>query len=150
MIGKFAADAGHGVMLSSYVVEHHIGSATLSQNIAHRLRWGRSTRRSRPAGYIGQLFTMPLPLALLLCAVSPVWWPLLPLTFLLRGAAAYAVSARALHARINWMLLPLEDVIGFFFWIAGFFGNTISWRGRSYRLYADGRFELSPSSPPGS
>ena len=71
VIGKFAAEAGHGVILSSYVIEHHIGDATLKENISHRLRWNRSTRRSRPAGYVGQLFTMPLPLALLVCAVSP-------------------------------------------------------------------------------
>src|SRR6201993_196231 len=69
VMGKFAANAGHGVILSSYVIEHHIGDATLSQNLAHRLRWARSTRRSRPAGYIGQLFTMPFPLALLVCAL---------------------------------------------------------------------------------
>jgi ceramide glucosyltransferase len=150
VMGKFAAEAGHGVILSSYVVEHHIGSATLRQNIAHRLRWARSTRRSRPAGYIGQLFTMPLPLALLLCAVSPACWPLLPLTFVLRALAAYVVSARVLQARIDWLLLPVEDVIGFFFWIVGFFGNNISWRGHNYRLYADGRFELIPSPPPGN
>lgn len=144
VIGKFAAEAGHGVILSSYVIEHHIGSATLSQNVAHRLRWGRSTRRSRPAGYVGQLFTMPLPLALLVCAFSPSWWPVLPVALVVRALAAYAVSARVLSARLNWFLLPIEDAIGFLFWLAGFFGNTISWRGRRYRLFADGRFELVP------
>jgi ceramide glucosyltransferase len=82
----------------------------------------------------------------LVCVVNPLWWPMLLVTLTLRFAAAYVVSARALRARINWLLLPIEDVIGFFFWIAGFFGNTISWRGREYRLYADGRFELIPSS----
>ncbi len=146
VMGKFAADVGHGVILSSYVVEHHIGTATLRQNMAHRLRWMRSTRRSRPAGYIGQLFTMPLPLALLVCLVSPAWWPVLPLALLARAAAAYTVSARVLRARINWLLLPVEDLIGFFFWICGFFGNTISWRGRRYRLHSDGRFAPIPSS----
>jgi ceramide glucosyltransferase len=146
VMGKFAADAGHGVILSSYVVEHHIGSATLRQNIAHRLRWMRSTRRSRPAGYIGQLFTMPLPLALLVCLVSPAWWPVLPVALLTRAVATYTVSARVLRGRINWLLLPVEDLISFFFWICGFFGNTISWRGRRYRLHSDGRFAPIPSS----
>ena len=142
VLGKFAAETGHGVILSSYVVEHHIGSSTLRQNIEHRGRWSRSTRRSRPAGYIGQMFTMPLPLAVMVCAVSPSWWPVLPVALLVRAAAAYTVSVRVLRARINWFLLPLEDLMGFFFWVAGFFGNTIFWRGHRYRLFSDGRFEL--------
>jgi len=147
VMGKFAAEAGHGVILSSYVIEHHIGSADLSQSIAHRLRWARSTRRSRPWGYLGQLFTMPLPLALLVCAANPAWWPVLPATILLRALAAYVVSARVLRAHINWFLLPIEDLTGFCFWLAGFFGNTIVWRGRRYRLHSDGRFELvAPSA----
>ena len=145
VMGKFAAEAGHGVILSTYVVEHHIGSASFQQNAAHRLRWGRSTRRSRPAGYVGQLFTMPLPLAVLTCLAKPAWWPLLPATFLVRGLAAYVVSNRVLHSRINFLLLPIEDLMTFCFWIAGFFGNTIFWRGRRYRLYRDGRFELISS-----
>jgi ceramide glucosyltransferase len=148
VMGKFAAEAGHGVILSSYVIEHHIGSSNLRHNAAHRLRWGRSTRRSRPLGYLGQLFTMPLPLGLLVCVVNPSWWPVLPLTLAVRLAAAYVVSARILGAKLNWLLLPLEDMTAFGFWIAGFFGDTITWRGKRYRLYADGRFELLKSSIP--
>lgn len=145
VMGQFAAEAGHGVILSSYVIEHHIGSATFAENVAHRLRWARSTRRSRPAGYIGQLFTMPLPLALLVCVLSPGWWPILPIVLIVRGAAAYSISERVLRGKLNWFLLPIEDLMGFCFWLAGFFGNTISWRGRHYRLYGDGRFELISS-----
>lgn len=143
VIGQFAAEAGHRVILSSYIIEHHIGSATFRENIAHRIRWARSTRRSRPAGYVGQLFTMPFPLALIVCGFSPAWWPILPVALVLRALAAYAVSARVLRARLNWFLLPIEDLIGFCFWIAGFFGNTITWRGRRFRLFADGRVQLT-------
>ena len=147
VMGKFAAESGHGVILSSYVVEHHIGSASLQQNLAHRLRWARSTRRSRPAGYVGQLFTMPLPLAILTCLAAPAWWPLLPAAFLVRALAAYMVSNHVLHSRINFLLLPIEDLMTFCFWIAGFFVNTILWRGHRYSLYRDGRFELIPGTP---
>ena len=142
VLGKFAAEAGHGVILSSYVIEHHIGDSTLAENIAHRLRWARSTRRSRPLGYAGQLFTMPVPLALIACAVDPSLWPVSLLTVAVRALAAYVVSARVLRTRINWLLVPIEDLLGFIFWISGFFGNTVVWRGRRYRLRADGRFEL--------
>jgi ceramide glucosyltransferase len=141
-MGKFAAEAGHGVILSSCVIEHHIGDADLQRNAAHRLRWARSTRRSRRLGYLGQLFTMPLPLALLAITVHPAWWPVLLVTLAVRFLAAWVISAKVLHARIDWWLLPIEDLAGFCFWIAGFFGNTITWRGRRYRLYPDGRFEL--------
>lgn len=85
---------------------------------------------------------MPFPIALLVCAALPSLWPVLPLTLAVRVLAAYTISVRVLRARINWLLLPLEDVFGFCFWIAGFFGNTILWRKRRYRLFADGRFEL--------
>ena len=145
VLGKFAAESGYGVILSSYVIEHHIGSETLEENIAHRLRWGRSTRRSRPAGYVGQLFTMPFPIALLVCAAAPAWWPVLPIAVVVRGLAAYAVSRKVLRARISWPLLPIEDVMGFCFWIMGCFGSTIFWRGRHYRLDSDGKFELISS-----
>jgi len=144
LMGKFAAGAGYGVALSSYVIEHHIGNSDLRHNAAHRLRWVRSTRRSRPLGYLGQLLTMPLPLALLVCALHPSWWPVLPLTFAIRAVAAFVVSKRVLRAKVPWLLLPIEDLTGFCFWVAGFFGSTIVWRGRRYRLHRDGRFELLP------
>jgi len=143
VMGKFAAEAGHGVNLSSYVIEHHIGSSLdFRHNAAHRIRWTRSTRRSRPAGYLGQLFTMPVPLALFVTMWNPSWWPVLLVTLAIRGVAAWTVAELVLRSRPNWLLLPLEDIAGFCFWIAGFFGNTIVWRGRRYRLESDGRFSL--------
>ena len=145
VMGKFAAEAGHRVILSSYVIEHHIGSTDFRHNIQHRLRWVRSTRRSRPLGYLGQVFTMPVPLGLILFLLRPALWPVAVVAWVVRMAAAYMVSARVVHAKLNWALVPLEDVIGFFFWLAGFFGNIITWRGRRYRLTRDGRFELLAS-----
>ena len=145
VMGKFASDAGWNVILSSYVVEHRIGSGSFAKNAAHRVRWARSTRRSRPAGYIGQVFTNPLPIALLLVAVNPLLWPALGATVLLRAAAAYVVASQVLRTSVGWMALPFQDVLSFFFWIAGFFGNTIEWRGRRYRLHPDGRFTLIES-----
>jgi ceramide glucosyltransferase len=142
VMGKFAAEAGYGVILSSYVIEHHIGNSNISKNAAHRLRWVRSTRRSRPAGYLGQLFTMPLPLAIGLVAWNHGWWPVLAVATCLRALAAYVISVKVLNVRINWLLLPIEDCVSFLFWVAGFFGNTIEWRGRRYELFRDGRFAL--------
>jgi ceramide glucosyltransferase len=142
VLGKFASEAGLGVILSRTIVEHRIGSEPFVPNASHRLRWARSTRRSRPSGYIGQIFTNPLPLALLLCAVHPAWWPVLIPTILLRAWAAWAVMGQVLGEPVPWVMLPLQDLLSFVFWLAGFFGNTIMWRGRRYYLRPDGRFEL--------
>ena len=145
VMGKFAAEAGHGVGLSSYVIEHRIGSERFVANARHRLRWCRSTRRSRPSGYVGQLFTNPLPLALALVAIAPPAWPALAATVLFRAAAAWATASWVLRDPLplrSWWLIPVQDLLSFAFWVAGFFGNTIAWRGRRYYLLPDGRFEL--------
>jgi ceramide glucosyltransferase len=147
VMGNLAAARGDGVILSSYVIEHRIGAQTLAANLRHRLRWNRSTRRSRPAGYVGQLFTNPLPLALLLWAVKPDWWPLAAATVILRAAAGVATAGYVLRDRLTarlFFLVPLQDLLSFAMWLAGFFGNTILWRGRKYYLRADGKFELMP------
>ena len=143
VLGNEAAAKGLGVGLSSYVIEHRIGAQSLRKNFAHRLRWCRSTRRSRPAGYVGQLFTNPLPIALALWAVLPATWPALLLTVLLRAQAGHATAETVLHdplCRRQWCLVPLQDLLSFAVWAAGFFGNTIDWRGETYRLEKDGRF----------
>jgi len=148
VMGSLAAAHGYGVILSSYVIEHRIGSQPLGANLRHRLRWNRSTRRSRPLGYIGQVFTNPLPLALLLWAVQPGWWPVVAVTALVRAAVAWAVAGGVLHDRLTarlWYLVPVQDIASFLGWVAGFFGNTILWRGRRYLLLADGRFTLIKS-----
>jgi ceramide glucosyltransferase len=146
VLGREAAAKGYGVALSRHVVEHRIGAQAWRANFAHRLRWNRSTRRSRPAGYVGQLFTNPLPIALLLCALLPAWWAwiLLP-TLALRAAAAFTVAWTALRDRLSlslFFLVPVQDAASFVFWLAGFFGNTIVWRGRRYEILPDGRFRL--------
>lgn len=142
VMGKFAAATGLGVILSQNVVEHHIGSQSLGLNAAHRLRWARSTRRSRPLGYLGQLFTYPVLLGLLLCCLHPRWWPALIAALIFRFLAAWVTCVRVLKTRPRWLLLPMQDLLSFAFYLAGFFGNTIEWRGRRYYLHRDGRFEL--------
>lgn len=146
VIGQRAAELGHGVLFSSYVIEHRIGSQSMMHNLGHRMRWARSTRRSRPLGYWGQIFTYPLPLALLLCAAYPAAWPVLFLTFILRGIAALATARDIVHDPITqkqWWLLPVQDLIGFFVWISGFVGDKIVWRDRKCTVLRDGRLHVN-------
>jgi ceramide glucosyltransferase len=147
VIGQRAAEMGHEVLFSSAVIQHRIGSQSMLRNFAHRLRWARSTRRSRPTGYWGQLFTYPLPLALLLVSVWPVAWPVLIITLALRAAAAIATAEFVVHdplLRRQWWLLPVQDLLGFMVWMGGFLGDKIVWRDRKCTVLRDGRLHVNP------
>jgi ceramide glucosyltransferase len=145
VMGNRVAASGWRVLLSSEVIEHRIGSEKFAPNLSHRLRWLRSTRRSRPLGYIGQVFTNPSAVGLIVWAIVPAWWPALLATALVRAASVWAQAGWVLHdpltRRYWWAVLP-QDIWNFLIWVAGFFGNTVVWRGRTYYLARDGRFEL--------
>lgn len=145
VMGQRVAASGARVVLSSEVIEHRIGSEKFIPNLHHRMRWLRSTRRSRPWGYIGQVFTNPLPIALIAWAIEPHWWPAVVAVAVLRAASAWAQAGWILRdsrfKEYGW-IVPLQDLWSFLLWIAGFFGNTVLWRGHSYYLAPDGTFEL--------
>jgi ceramide glucosyltransferase len=146
VMGQRAAQLGYTVLFSSYVIEHRIGSQSMAQNLGHRLRWARSTRRSRPAGYWGQIFTYPLAWALLLCLIHGAAWPLVLLTLVIRTGAAWATAWRILRDRVTctqWWLLPLQDLLGCLVWIGGFLGSTIVWRERKCTVLPDGRLQVN-------
>jgi ceramide glucosyltransferase len=144
ILGNWARAKGWEVMLSSCVVEHRIGAQAFGANFRHRLRWRRSTRCSRPAGYLAQVFTYPLPFALALVWLSggAAWtWAILAACAALRLAAAIA-TARALADRLaprNLHWLPLQDALSFVVWFLALFGNRVQWRGRTFRLTREGR-----------
>lgn len=147
VIGQRTAEMGYEVLLSSAVIQHRIGTQTMLHSLAHRLRWARSTRRSRPVGYWGQVFTYPFPLALLLCTLWPPAWHLMPFALLLRAGAAVATAKFVLDDplfRAEWWLLPVQDILGFLVWMGGFLGDTIVWRNRKCTVLRDGRLHVNP------
>ena len=145
VLGQRARAAGFEVRLARNVVEHRIGADRFAASFRHRLRWNRSTRRSRPRGYVGQIFMNPLPWALLAVPLSggaawSVW--LLGICALLRLAALFAVGGAVLGDRLTlryFWLAPLQDIAALPAWFGAFFGNTVIWRGRRFRLTADGK-----------
>ena len=143
LMGNRVASAGGKVILSSFIVEHRLGAQTFRENFAHRLRWARSTRRSRSWGYVGQIFTNPLPLALLLLVAAPRFWPVAAVTCVARWAMARATAQLVLRdplTRDFWYLVPLQDMASFIIWIGGFWGSRIEWRGNRLQVLRNGRF----------
>jgi ceramide glucosyltransferase len=141
-LGARIAHAGFRVEVSAEVVETSVPAYSWGGFFDHQLRWLRTVRCSRPAGYVGLIFTHELAWALLnvlASGLSPLSLWLLGLSFFLRLAQAMTVGAAVLgdHDVLpNLWLLPLRDVIAMALWATGFSGNTIVWRGECFTLKA--------------
>jgi ceramide glucosyltransferase len=145
MMGKLMRERGKTILLSKCIIGHHIGNDGFLKSWKHRLRWARSTRRSRRIGYLGELFTKTTAIAITLWILAPGAWELAVAALLFRAAAQWAAAAWVLHDPLvarYWWLLPVEDFASFTTWTLGFFGKTITWRGRKLVLARDGRFEM--------
>ncbi len=145
-LGARVAQAGYRVEVSAEVVETAVPAYDWRGFFDHQLRWLRTVRCSRPAGYAGLIFTHGFGWAIvnvLASGLSPVSLWLLGLSFFLRLAQAMTVGAGVLgdHEVLpNLWLLPLRDAIAMGLWVAGFAGDTIVWRGERFAL-KDGRLE---------
>jgi ceramide glucosyltransferase len=141
-LGARIAHAGYRVEVSAEVVETSVPAYSWREFFDHQLRWLRTVRCSRPAGYAGLIFTHGLAWALLnvfASGLSPLSLWLLGLSFFLRLAQAMTVGAAVLgdHEVLpNLWLLPLRDVIAMALWVAGISGDTIAWRGERFTLKA--------------
>jgi ceramide glucosyltransferase len=139
-MGARVDKAGYRVELSAAVVETSVPAYQWRGFVDHQLRWLRTVRDARPAGYAGLIFTHGFAWALLnvmASGLSPVSLWLLAMSFFLRLAVATAVGAEVLGDRqalaLLW-LLPLRDAVAMGLWVAGFAGNTIVWRGERFLL----------------
>jgi len=109
------------------------------------MRWARSTRISRPAGYLGLILTHGTALALLNVALtfaSSFSLVLLAITLVLRMTMAWMIGVQWLEDRIlkkHFWLVPVRDVLSFTIWCVSWAGNTVEWRGRIFRVKRDGR-----------
>ncbi len=148
-LGARVERASYRVVLSAEVVETSVPAYGWRGFVDHQLRWLRTVRDARPAGYIGLIFTHGLSWALLnvlASGLSPVSLWLLGLSFFLRLAQAMTVGAAVLgdHEVLpNLWLLPVRDVMAMGLWVAGFAGDTIVWRGERFAL-KDGKLLQMP------
>ena len=139
-LGYRVARAGYRVALSAEVVETGVPAYGWRGFVDHQLRWSRTVRDARPAGYAGLIFTHGLGWALLnvlSSGVSLISLWLLALSFFLRLAMAMTVGAEVLGDRqvlATLWLLPLRDLVAMGLWVAGFAGHTIVWRGQRFLL----------------
>lgn len=146
VIGNRMHGMGRTVILSRSVIEHYIGNDSMRDSWRHRLRWARGSRRSRPVGYIGEVFTKPTVPAIALWILAPGWGALAALALVMRFAVVWTAAVRVLadnEMSRRWWLLPVEDVSSFATWVLGFFGNRLTWRGHKLIIGRDGTIRMN-------
>ncbi len=130
MLGNYVAARGLRVVISRYVVRTIVSDSSLAVLWNHELRWHRTIRGVRPAGYAGMFLTYPVPLALFAFLLAP--HPKRVAALLAAALARIAlqrVSARALGVATApaWLVLP-RDLFGIAVWACGLAGNAVRWR----------------------
>jgi ceramide glucosyltransferase len=149
VLGNWTAAAGETVVLSDYIVEHHVLNASFNKSMAHQQGWATSTRFSRPAGHMGEVLTYAVPYGLLALVVFgaaghlALGLALVAITILNRVLLCLLVAWRVVRDRPAFRkawLYPLRDFMGFCFWLRSYFGSRrLRYRGDPYELLPQGR-----------
>jgi ceramide glucosyltransferase len=144
-LGLQIAQTGLQVKILPYMVETNNPEMSLKDYLAHQLRWARTYRVCRPAGYLAYGITHALvySLAILLAAGLAPWaWGLVAATLALRGTLAVVSERLCLKGELpRWAygLLPLKDLFSFGLWLSSFLGRRVSWGERSFRVTPEGK-----------
>jgi ceramide glucosyltransferase len=139
-LGRKLHALGRKNILSNVVVSTRMHSGDWRAAWRHQLRWSRTIRLSRGAGYAG----LPITFATLWAVVAAafgLWWTAAAL-MLIRFAMAFASGWLVLRSPDVWKYcyaIPLRDLWGVAVWAAGLFGKTVEWGGRRLRLDKQGR-----------
>lgn len=145
MLGNLIEEDGYEVRLSHHVVETAMQPAGFRGMMRHQMRWARSTRISRPMGYLGLILTYGTTLALLNVAASgasALSWVLLASTLVIRLTMGWLIGVHWLGDRIlrkYFWLVPVRDLLSFLIWCLSWFGKRVEWRGRVFEVSRDGK-----------
>ena len=138
-LGARVAALGYRVVLAKTVVATEFGRGTWRDVWRHQLRWARTIRVSRRAGYFGYVVTHATVWSLVAMAAG-AWW--LGLSALAMRLAAGVVTASAVlsdqTAARGFLLIPARDLWGFAVWLCGLYGDRVEWRGQPIRLSRNG------------
>jgi ceramide glucosyltransferase len=150
-LGRLVAERVGPVEFAPAVLPTHVGRMSVAAHIRHQVRWARTVRAQRPAGYLGLVATNPLVPALAALALARTPWAaaLVAAVIAVRAAASIAGAATlgSSGALGRAALLPAHDLVRFGIWLAGALGGDVVWRGRRYRIARDGVIVPSEADP---
>lgn len=141
-LGYHIRQLGSRIEFAPVVVETDLGAASWAHTWLHQVRWSRTIRVSRPAGYYGYVVTHATFWALVAFAAGE-WWAG-GIALAVRMIAGLVVGAGILQDRkvvLRFWLMPLRDLFGFAVWVAGVCGNRVQWRDRTLVLQPGGMIQ---------
>ena len=145
-LGHRIARRGYRIELTPIVAECWDPPMGWSDVWRHQLRWARTVRVSKPAGYFFSILNNATFWPLLWFALRPSAWSgfVLSLSFITRVFTALHLQWKLNQSAVgdrNWWLAPVKDLLQVGLWVGAFCGRTIEWRGERYRLRKDGTME---------
>jgi len=135
-IGEAIRELGHTVEVPSFALGHVFAERSARDFFANELRAARTIKGINPRGHAGTVITHPFALALIAVGLGA-------------GTLALAVAFAALACRIAlfrgikrrfgceatpYLLLPVRELCDFAIYVMSYFGSTVTWRGRRYRV----------------
>jgi len=138
-LAKKISRLGKRVVLSTYVVETSLGDPSWTGSWLHQLRWARTIRRSKGAGFAG----LPITQAGVWITVALATGAFVPAAILagLRVASALvsgSVLGSASTAALA-LLAPAWDLYAFAVWIVAYMGQEVRWRHLILKIDSEGR-----------
>lgn len=136
---------GRRNLISKTVVATGLQSPTWNSVWKHQLRWARTIRVSRPAGYAG----LPVTHATLWATVAAIcgFFGLAAALLCIRLVVAVVSGwflLRSRDALRRLWLVPFRDLYAVAVWAVALFGSEVEWRGLKLRLDAEGRITTPP------
>jgi ceramide glucosyltransferase len=142
-LGRLTVEAGYQVELATYLLRNDCGQETPQTVFQRELRWSRTIRWNRGTQYYGLLFTHGTLYSLLLMLVTGFepWaiglWGLSWGGRLLQGLSLLSLLNLPYLKRWLW-IFPLRDLMTFWIWLQGAYGQEIFWRGRWLKVSNQG------------
>jgi ceramide glucosyltransferase len=149
VLGAMAREQGFEIALAARPVDITVHEPDFKSLLAHEVRWGRTIAAVDRVSYQASIITQPVALAALgLALAGGGLGPLLVLVAAIscRLAAIRTVEAALRLPRAEIGLVAAREILSFIVYVVASCGRTVIWRGRRFRVRADGSLDLLEGS----
>jgi ceramide glucosyltransferase len=155
-LGVHIDRAGFRIEICEELVETFVPAYTWRGFVEHQLRWLRTVRDSRPAGYFGMVCANLLAWAFLNVIASGLSLfsiALFSMALMFRVSIALGVGIGILNdrqvLRDVWLLLP-RDLVALALWAWSYASDTVVWRGERFVVKRGKLVRETPEATPAS